>query len=29
MQRFGGRVLRVVYVEDSHDLTIVTVMWKS
>jgi len=26
---FGGRVLRVVYVEDSRDLTIVTVMWKS
>jgi len=29
MQRFGGRVLRVVYVEGSRDLTIVTVMWKS
>jgi len=28
-RRFCGRVLRVVYVEDSHDLTIVTVMWKS
>ena len=27
--RFGGRVLRVVYVEDLRELTIITVMWKS